>query len=428
MTRERLTTVSVVAVPATLALIIGALGIGADPLWYDELFTADASTRGLGGLLEHLWAFPTVPYMGLVLVWTLSGTIEADWWLRMPSLIAVGIATAFTARSGFLLGGAKVGWAAGLLIAFNPLVIRYAQEGRPYAVGAALAGLCLWLTVRWARDPKRSSWIGLLVAVSALALFFMPGLVVLLPLGAFLFMEWRDGRISWRMPKPDVYLTAATTVLLVAFASFSYLHRGEAMHGWLAVPTLADLTNGPALLGYSLGVVLLLFAFFTRSGSIWLVGVLAGVVAIWIVSQIGSSWWLQRSFITLTLPLAIAVGWAASRVSWPQVTAAGALLALVVLPSVVSDNLKREEARSEAEAALAMSAFGESGDVVVVGDRPSLRFALQRYAKELSLDIRTAPDGHVGPFYSAEDLAAYECELRPTDGSAVKWWRCEASN
>lgn len=429
MHRGRLVSTGAVVVPTALALIVGSLGIGADPLWYDELFTADASSRGLGGLLEHLWAFPTVPYMGLVLVWTMSGSIEADWWLRMPSLIAVGIATAFTARSGVLVGGAKVGLTTGLLVAFNPLIIRYAQEGRPYAVGTAIAGLCLWLTVRWARQPKRSSMIGLLIAVLALAVFFMPGLVVLLPLGAFVLSRWRDGLIERRWKRIDIVLVVVTALLVAAFSAVSYLHRGEAMHGWLAVPTLAELANGPAMLGYllPLGAVLLIFALFTRPGSIWLVGVLMGVVAIWVVSQVGSSWWLERSFITLTLPLALAVASVAAKASWAQVTAAGTLLALLVLPSVVSGNLQREEGRTEADAALAFASFGDPGDVIVVGDRPSLRFALERYAKDLALDIRATPDGYVGPFYSADDLAGYGCELQQSAEAPVNWWSCEAA-
>jgi len=424
MLRQRLFSVAVIAVPVTLALVIGSLGIGADPLWYDELFTADASSRGISGLLEHLWAFPTVPYMGLILVWTISGAIDADWWLRVPSLIAVGVATAFTARTGVLLGGAKVGVSAGLLVAFNPLIIRYAQEARPYAVGTAIAALCLWLAVRWSLQPTRSTWIGLLVSVLFLALFFAPGLVVLVPLSIFLVIGRREGRLVESLQRTDTVLAAAAFLLLVVFSIFSYLHRGEAMHGWLAVPTLNELANGPAMLGYSLGAVLFIFALLSRAGSIWLLGVVVGVMAIWIVSQMGSSWWLERSFITLTLPLALAVASVAARASWAQVTAAASLLALLVLPSVVSGNLQREEGRTEADKALSLAGLGGRGDVVVVGERPSLQFALERYAGDLSLDIRTTPNGYLGAFYSADNLEGYNCELVLAAEAPVNWWRC----
>jgi signal transduction histidine kinase len=179
------------------------------------------------------------------------------------------------------------------------------------------------------------------------------------------------------------------------------------------------------MLGYSIGAMLLIFALFTRDGSIWLIGVLLGVMAIWVVSQVGSSWWLERSFITLSLPLALAVASIAARGNWVQVMAGGALLALLVLPNVVAVNMQREEGRSEAEAAIALAAFGDLGDVVVVGNWPSLRYALLRYAKDLSLDIRETPDGETGAFYSVDELTGHRCEKLNNAEIPVNWWRCE---
>lgn len=421
---SRRLSVGVVAIPTIVAAVAGSLGIAADPLWYDELFTSDASSRGISGVLDHLWEFPTVPYTTLILGWTLSGQLDADWWLRMPSLIAAGVATAFTARSGSLLGGPRVGFLAGMVVAINPLVIRYAQEGRPYAVGTALAALSLWLAVRWKLQPRRSTWFALILAVLSLAVFFAPGLVVLLPLGVFLLSNGGASELRSFLRWRDVVFTLLGVFVLLSFTGFAYLDRGEVMHGWLETPSFADLPSALGMLGFSIGTWLLFIPLLTREGSLWLFGVVLGGLGIWIVSQMGSSWWLSRSFITLTLPFALALAFVAGRASWTQVLVGISLLAVLTLPPVIASNLQREEGRNEADAAIALASIADRGDVVIVQGQAALGFALDRYAEDLKLDIRTTVDPGSSNFYSPADIDGYRCRSVETSHPGGAWWYC----
>lgn len=103
-------------------------------LWLDEAIEAIALQGYFGPLLSYsLSDFQPPLYHFILKLWTnLAGYSEIA--LRTPSLLAGIFTVYFVAKIGELIGDKRVGIIAGLLVATNPLLIYYSQEGRTYVL------------------------------------------------------------------------------------------------------------------------------------------------------------------------------------------------------------------------------------------------------------------------------------------------------
>jgi mannosyltransferase len=143
--RARALTSAKVAIPAGLgALVIVSLllrttelGIG---FWIDEGLSVGIADRPLGDIPEALRkdGSPPLYYMLLHFWLDIAGSSEEG--VRSLSLLFALLAI----PAGFWAGRAvwgtnKAGWFAAILMAFNPFLAQYAQEGRMYAMVAFLA-------------------------------------------------------------------------------------------------------------------------------------------------------------------------------------------------------------------------------------------------------------------------------------------------
>ena len=117
----------------TLALILRLIFFN-QSLWLDESIEALALQGHFGPLLSYsLSDFQPPLYHFILRSWTsLLGFSEIS--LRLPSLISGLMTVYFVLKIGEYLGGKKIGVIAGLLVATNPLLIYYSQEGRTYAM------------------------------------------------------------------------------------------------------------------------------------------------------------------------------------------------------------------------------------------------------------------------------------------------------
>jgi mannosyltransferase len=144
-----------------LSLVLGLVALGRQSLWDDEAFSAAAARLPWG----ELWALSTtrdphmLGYHGFLKLWVaLGGT--AEWWLRLPSVLAGAAAVGLLWAVGHRLAGRRVaGIAAGLLAVCTTLV-QYQQEARPYAVAIASTTLALYLLVRAAEAEPAKPTIG----------------------------------------------------------------------------------------------------------------------------------------------------------------------------------------------------------------------------------------------------------------------------
>ena len=150
-------------VPALTALVVGGWGIGTPGPWLDERFTIEAVTDGLATRVVDA---PMYPYYLLMWLWTGSGSLIDAGWLRLPSVLAVTAAAALVALTARRLGTVPAGFAAGMLFAMTPGVVRYAQEARSYALATSLIVLATYALVRAMPEavvdggrPMRRPWV-----------------------------------------------------------------------------------------------------------------------------------------------------------------------------------------------------------------------------------------------------------------------------
>lgn len=137
-------------------------------LWSDDASSVWFARLPLNTLLTHLCdPHPPGYYLELKL-WLTAGAQE--WWLRIPSVLAILLTTALVYRLGRDAGSPQIGWLAAFLLAWHPLQIWYATEVRMYTAVQLASLAAFWLGWRFWTRGKRADGL-LYVAAAALALW-----------------------------------------------------------------------------------------------------------------------------------------------------------------------------------------------------------------------------------------------------------------
>ncbi|MFC8826511.1 hypothetical protein ACFT9I_14355 [Streptomyces sp. NPDC057137] len=136
-------------------------------LWADEAVTLEIAQRDVSEIWQTLGTVDAVHGLyyllmhGVFEAWGLSGDGPGLVALRLPSVLATAAAAAGVGALGALLAGRRVGLLAGLVFPLLPVVQRYAQEGRSYALVCALVTWATWLLLRAMDRPgHRRLWAG----------------------------------------------------------------------------------------------------------------------------------------------------------------------------------------------------------------------------------------------------------------------------
>jgi mannosyltransferase len=266
---------------ATLVAVVGSSTVSQSS---DELATLSASGRSVGGLWELAQNIDGhfLPYYGFMHLWMEFG--QAQWWLRLPSAIATGVATALIADLGRRLHSLPAGLAAAAVYVFVPSVSYHGQNIRSYAFAAAATVLAIWTLHRAAEEPERpGGWWKYAAAVALLGCTQVFALLVLaahllavalydrgllrrmlpsmalgcLPGAVWVVIGFNERHaISWiTMPGPDVFLAlpkmvggtslAGCVLLAMALAALFLWRRlradslwATALVGWAVLPPL----------------------------------------------------------------------------------------------------------------------------------------------------------------------------------------------
>ncbi|MFF6778520.1 glycosyltransferase family 39 protein [Streptomyces sp. NPDC012637] len=244
--------------PGLLAFVLGLHGAGGPQLWEDELNSWDLATRSTGRLLETVQNVDAVlaAYYLFLHGWTgLFG--DSDIALRLPSVLAMAGAAVCTALIGARLAGPRAGRVAGLLFALTPVVSRYAQEARPYALVVLAVALSTLLLLRALDRPDlRRRWCGYALAVSAVGLLHVVALTALV--GHVVAAVTKGRAVAVRLGLAVLAGVAATAPVL-------FLGRSQAGRqiSWIPRPDLWGLAGfWPQLFGSALtaGAVIALAA------------------------------------------------------------------------------------------------------------------------------------------------------------------------
>jgi mannosyltransferase len=141
--------VPVWAFPVLWTLVFGLWGLSRQhSVWRDEAATWQVAQRSAADIWHMLGQVDAVHGLYYLLMHGLFACFgPSTTTLRLPSVLAVAVAAACVAVIGHRLAGAWAGLGGGLAFGLLPAVQFYLQEGRPYALVAALAACSTLLLV-----------------------------------------------------------------------------------------------------------------------------------------------------------------------------------------------------------------------------------------------------------------------------------------
>ena len=356
------------------------------PLSVDEYYSLNAITRGLD---QHLWELPLIPYYGLLWVWTFGGNVSGDLWMRGLSVAAIVGTAGLVAASARRLAGPRAGYLGGIGIALVPSMQELSHLARPYAVGTALAASSTYVLVRLVVSPApaRPAWISY-GSVLALMVIVMPQSAVIVIAHCIFLVYSRTSRgllRSWFFSLIIVIPVVVSGLFLLALGTYS------SMHAWLPPPALdqvpnailrvADAAGRPSTAAAAFGFALVVIGLMSSKGTGWILGASGAALMIWVVSQMGTSFWLAGSFGPLVPLVVLGAATSLSAISsWQQVLIIGAML-MVAIPAYQG---VRQERTGEADSRAVASILEENVErsSVLFGDPTdaySLRAMVNRY-------------------------------------------------
>ncbi|WP_225075297.1 hypothetical protein [Streptomyces sp. CoT10] len=230
--------------PMLWTVALGLWGLSRqDSVWRDEAATWQVAQRSTAEIWNMLGNVDVVHGCYYLLMHTLFESFGSSTTaLRLPSVLATGIAAACVAVMGHRLTGVWAGLAGGMAFGLLPAVQFYLQEGRPYALVAAGAGISTLLLVTVLRRRVRTlHWAAYGTTVLLMGLLNWLSLVILLAHLATLLWT-RAGREIWTR---WTTASAAATVCVLPLILFS---RGQsAQVSWIP-PLSWHMLIGPAVL------------------------------------------------------------------------------------------------------------------------------------------------------------------------------------
>lgn len=415
---------------ATLALALA--GIDSPQLGTDELVTWNVGERSQAQILALVHNVDAVhaTYYLLMHGW-MEVFGDSHIALRLPSALAMSGAAAFVALIGGRLFGRRAGLCGGFLFALIPVVSRFGQEARSYALVVLAATLATYLLLR-ALDRPRSPWrwAGYALCLTVVGLLHLVALTVLVGHLALVVLRFvrRERRGLWGFCLA-VPAAAAGVVPLVL------LGRSQASRQlfWLPAPEVWGLVDiWPQVFASALcaGVVITLAALAWKESRDGLVLCLAVAVlpplVLWAASH-GEVSYFRYQYLMFTVPawaVLAGAGLAGATRSWLPAAVGLAVLALLVLPDqrTMRDTFQHDvpHGADYAGAARTIEKYYRPGDAVVyVRGAPwmldqGVRYYLRRDLKlpEVFLAETAAENNELYPAYCARPSKCLKGESR----------------
>lgn len=226
---------------AMLAFVVSAAGAARPSLWFDEAATISASTRSvpeLWRLLHNIDAVHGLYYLAMHGWFAIFPATE--FWSRLSSCLAIGIAAAGVVVVGKQFSTRTVAVCAGIVFAILPRITWAGIEARSYALTAAAA---VWLTVLVVAAARRNAatlWplYGLALVVSTLLNVFVVLMVLVHAVVVPVVAKKRPTVVWW---------VVTSTVALLAVAPFVAICRTQiAQIRWISpvhLDTVVDIAQ-----------------------------------------------------------------------------------------------------------------------------------------------------------------------------------------
>lgn len=361
-------------IPLLWTLALGLWGLSRQhSVWRDEAATWQVARRSVADIWHMLGEVDAVHGLYYLLMHGLfecfgAGTTT----LRLPSVLAMAVAAACVTVIGHRLAGGWAGLGAGLTFGLLPAVQFYLQEGRPYALVTAGAGIStLLLATALQGRARKAHWVAYGGTVLLCALLNWLSLLIL-PAHAATLAWTRTGRGTW------IRWAAAATAAVAAVAPMVLFTLTQSRQVSWIPPLTWHMLIGPAIM-LAIGALGALLDR-PRAGRPSLAAVALPLLAVPQIGLIGLSLakplFLDRYILFSMLGLALLIGaglGAVARMTRPRfprvsrwlVPAAVAVTVLALWPQ----SLAKRSPASRVDDVLAVAAdvrqLKEDGDAVV---------------------------------------------------------------
>jgi mannosyltransferase len=320
-----------------LTLGVGVFRIWRPEIWRDELRSWNAASRSFGELFALLGktdAATSLYYILLKLWMSVFG--ESVTSLRLLSAVAMAGAAACVALIGTRLWNKKAGIFSGVIFAFIPAITRFAQEVRPYALTMLMAGVCTLLLLRALENATWGRFAAYGASLTGLALMQIVAIPILVAHFVGVLLWWQRSRmvaIRWSV-SVAIGIGLASPIVLLSHSQYAH------QVGDLPNATLGELTRLPPRLfvswlvaGGVIGLGLLAWNTSLKSATFAAAWAALPIGAIWVISNVGESYWMAR-YMVFTLPgFALLAGAAVATMK----TRVAVIVVLVIAMMGVSD-------------------------------------------------------------------------------------------
>lgn len=239
-------TLALVFLPFAATLTVMLIGIGNRQLWRDENATWWASSLDPADLRQLVQTVDVVLYPFYAFMhWWISMFGDTETALRMPSALCMAAAAALIALIGRRLFDARAGLIAGLLVPAVPVISRYGQEARPYAMAMFTTVAAVWLLLRALERPTVWRWVPYalaLIAVGASHIVALMGLAAHLVAAVAAIVTARGSRRWWILGGWPLSVLAA----VLAISPLIRLGQGQGGQiSWIPDTTWARVQDFP---------------------------------------------------------------------------------------------------------------------------------------------------------------------------------------
>jgi uncharacterized membrane protein len=138
-------------------------------LWLDELVTWWVVKDSLGDALHRAYAYQGQSIIYYPMEWLVRHAGHAEWFLRLPSLLAMGLAAYLLYRLSLRLADRETARLSVLVFAVWPDVVFEASNARPYALATLLTVAATWALVRWLDRGRAASMLLYVVLAASVA-------------------------------------------------------------------------------------------------------------------------------------------------------------------------------------------------------------------------------------------------------------------
>ena len=210
-----------------LSLGLRLLGLNKG-IWLDEFITLDyVLSEDLASMFQKMRTDTWPPlYFVLLRAWSYLGRGEATF--RLFSVIfgvgLVVIAMVWMKRYSYLSS-----ILTGIILATLPVVMRFSQEIRGYALLLSATALAFYFASRLKAEPQKlTGYVGLTASLAVAVLTHMVGVMLIIPVWLFIVTMNSDWK---RIELGKAFLTIAIPAALFIFFKYFFMYR-SATHDW----------------------------------------------------------------------------------------------------------------------------------------------------------------------------------------------------